>query len=877
MLAQRSFASGEVSPAFWGRTDMVKYAQGLRTLRNYYVMKFGGAQSRSGTKLINYQKENGYAPRLIDFEFNDEQTYILEFGEKYIRFYRNDIPIFKDFGDIEQVDGDGGSSPLEVKITAHAFVDTDMVFIYGLDHIIPRGMYEVDNATTDTFELIDRDGNPVVWGGGVYEPIANEAFVGTIFQLTTVYEHEHLMDIRFIQSADVIILTHQLYPVQKLVRTGPTDSDWNISSASYGPSIAAPSGFTVTGGSSGLTSSWAVTAVNAFGEESLPAYFTISASVGTFTLDWNVVPGATLYRIYVGAGDWTNSSDGPFFLATGTSNGPIAVTFTSAGPETYLEAGIWPSSYVNTPFGSTGNYPKCCGIYQQRLGLGNTINNPERVWFSKPGSLFNFNFSIPTVENDTISFSLAGKQVNSVEHLLDLAVLLLFTRTGEHTANAPALTPFDIELRQESYNGSSDLRPVVIDGTAVYVQNRGTIIRDVGWQFESDGYRGNDLTIFSSHLVDGHTIIDWDFAKTPDSIVWCVRDDGVLLSLTYIKEQQILGWAHHDLDGDRFFERVCCIPQGSADALYCVVRNGADTQSIDTYRTIEKFTRRFIDGSHESLTNFIGMDAAVTIDGRNITPDEIRITGGTNWDESELLTLTMNLSFGHAGFLSTEEIGNQFHFTANDGTIVKLLVESVTSNFVVSARPDRTVPPELRSQSITNWSRAIKTVKGLWHLEGKKVSILGDAFVVGSPNNPDYPEYTVTGGEVTLDACYSVISIGLPFVCDFETLDIDFSGSRSIANKNKRVASVTLQLEKTKGLWVGPKSPGNDSLDGLMELKVRQYEDYEDPVKLVTGKESVIIQPEWNSSGHVFVRQVDPLPATILAVFPDGDYPLGGA
>ena len=134
-----------------------------------------------------------------------------------------------------------------------------------------------------------------------------------------------------------------------------------------------------------------------------------------------------------------------------------------------------------------------------------------------------------------------------------------------------------------------------------------------------------------------------------------------------------------------------------------------------------------------------------------------------------------------------------------DGEQIRFKITSYVSTTEVRGTVNRTVPTADRGQVIATWAMAVSQVGGLWHLEGQNVSIFADGFVVGSPNNPDYPVYTVTNGTITLPNCYGVIAVGLPITCDVETLDIDSPGNTSIADKEKFVSKVTMYVYQTRG------------------------------------------------------------------------------
>lgn len=100
-LVQPSFTGGEISPSLYARTDLERYASSLRTCRNFIVSSFGGVYNRPGTRYIAATKSNQQV-RLIPFQFNTQQTYVIELGAFYARFYSNGFQVMN------------GASPVEI-------------------------------------------------------------------------------------------------------------------------------------------------------------------------------------------------------------------------------------------------------------------------------------------------------------------------------------------------------------------------------------------------------------------------------------------------------------------------------------------------------------------------------------------------------------------------------------------------------------------------------------------------------------------------------------------------------------------------------------------------------------------------------------------
>lgn len=527
--------------------------------------------------------------------------------------------------------------------------------------------------------------------------------------------------------------------------------------------------------------------------------------------------------------------------------------------------------------------PSCVSYVQQRLAFANFTDNSERVVASQIGRYGNFTHENPIVESDVVDFTIAGNRVAAVRFIFQLLDMVIFTQTGEFSAsgNGGEVTPTQINLKKHSGNGCSNIAPIVINNTALYVQARGNVVRDFVWNWQVNGYSGEDLTTASYHLLEGHTIVDWAYQQTPNSIVWAVRDDGIVLGLTYMKEQQIVSWHHHDFQGG-FCENVVSVPEGNEDAVYFVVRR---TINGVTKRYVERLNTRLVDPYNiDDLTDAIFMDSAVTFDGRNSTSTTVAMTGSA-WTYQDTVTLTASAATFDATFL-----GQEIHINVIDSNptsptyrrtleTVRFTINAVTSSTVVTGRPNKTVPLDMQGVAFTTWSRATKTVSGLNHLNGISVSVLGDGFVVANPNRGGLSPVTVAGGRITLNSCYAVIHAGIPYVADLETLDIDSPNGESIADAQKITSSVTLFLEKTRGAFVGPKKPSTDSPDntnGLIELKPRKYEGYDDQSKLKTGKYDLQLLSNWNSNGRVFIRQSDPLPISVLAILEAGEYPFRG-
>lgn len=954
-LIQRSFSGGEISPALYARVDTAKYASGLRTCRNMMIMRHGGAQNRSGSTFVCEVKDSTKTVRLIPFVFNSSQTYVLEFGDEYMRVIKDGV---QQKLATQNITGITKANPAVVTYSgSDTYANGNEVYISGVS-----GMTEVNgrwfkvanlDSGANTFELQNMAGTNI--NSSAYTTYTSGGTLAEVYEITTPYDQTDLFELQFVQSGDVITIVHPDYAPRELTRAG--DTSWTLSTVTFDPEVDTPTGITVGGSSGSDLYRYVVTAIDPdTGEESLPGS---SGLTGTITAITNANPGiitcvghgldandgniitisgvggmtelngktyianyqtantfslrevtgtdvnTTAYGVYTSGGTFTEYGVSAIQVATPAPSAVQTLRWTAIdGVDEYVvyrtvkegavsftgiygylgitktnmfrDIGTDPDLSDNPPvestvFEATDDYPAAVSYVQQRRAFANTNNDPEKIWLSRIGNFTNYTSRSQIQDDDSLSFILAGRQVNSVKHLVDIGKLVVFTTGGEWAVqgdSAGIITPTDVNPIQYGANGSATLPPLVIGGNALYVQARGSIVRDLNFDDASQQYRGQDLTIFSAHLFDEYTLVDWAYQQIPHSIVWVVRSDGVLLGLTYVREHEMWAWHKHDFEGGTV-KSVCSIPSGNEDALYLVIER---TINGRTTKYIEKLNTRQV--SEALIKDAVFMDSALTYDGRHTGSVTMTLSGGTNWTYDETLTLTAS-----SGTFTSAYVGNQIHITGADGTIIRFTVDAYTSSTVVTGRPNRTVPVAMRSAAQSTWAYAVDQVTGLWHLEGESVSAFGDGFVVANPNNDAYDVLTVTNGVLTLDKHYSVIHVGLPYISDLETLDIDTPQGETLADKRKLVSKVSLFVEKSRGIWAGPKPPSDDDtdpLEDLYELKVRDDENYDSPVALQTGVVDINIKAEWNQGGRVFIRQVDPVPLAVLAVVPIGLMPFRG-
>lgn len=560
----RSFNGGEVTPEFFGRIDDAKYQTGLAKCRNGIVLPHGPVANRAGTRYVRKAKYANKKARLIRFNYGIiggvPQSFAIEMGEGYFRFHTQAATLLQ------------GSPPAYNAVTAYTV--GDMVSFGSTNY------YAIQNTTGNS------PPNATYWYA---MPATGE------YEIPSPYVEADLFDIHYVQSADVLTLVHPNYAPRELRRYGA--DDWELTTISFVSELAAPTGVaaTVGSGSGATTYRYKVTAVaNAGLEESLPS---LSASVNNDLLTtnaynniaWTAVAGAQRYNVY-------KESNGLYGYIGQTD----AVTF----KDDNITADISKTPpIINNPFSGTGNYPDAVSYYGQRRGFAGTDNKPQNFWLTRTGTESNLSYSIPTRDDDSISFRVAAREASRILHMVPLSSLLLMTSSAEWavtTLNTDALTPTSAQVKPQSYIGSSNVQPVIVNNNVIFAAARGGHLRELAYNWQAGGFITGDLSLRAPHLFDNKTIVDMSYAKSPQPIVWTPSSNGLLLGMTYVPENQVGAMHWHDSytnggSAERedwlqsIFESTVVVEEGEGDYQYLVVQRVLDGQTV---RLIERMESR---------------------------------------------------------------------------------------------------------------------------------------------------------------------------------------------------------------------------------------------------------------------------------------------
>ena len=585
--ALTNFTGGQLSDRMEGRTDFQKYFSGCKTLENFIVQPHGSVTRRPGTTFVSEVKTSSLKTRLIPFEFSTEQSYALEFGNNYIRFYKDNGAVLEAN---KTITGITQANPGVVTSAAHGYSNGDTVVITGVVGMtqVNNKRFKVASVATNTFQLQDIDGNNV--NTTSYTAYTSGGIANRVYTLTTTYATADLFNIKYAQSADVMYLCHPDYSVKKLSRTGHTS--WTITEVDFtnGPylddnisAVTFSSSAHTVGTARDLTASAATFASTDVGR--LVSYRTGYGEITAFTSSTAVT--------------WTIIKD--------TGSG-------SASTDWALGA-----------FSDTTGYPSCVTFYEQRLVFAGTTNQPQTLFFSRSGDYENMdeNRGGTVAADDAMIYTIASNQVNVIQSLKATRTLIILTSGGEFTLNSDstgtAVSPTNINIKKQSNYGASNIDALSVGNATLFVQRAKRKLRELAYNFDTDGYVAPDMTI----LAEDVTLSGLDeltYQQEPHSIIWGIRGDGVLVGLTYQRSEQVVAWHQHKLGGSfgstthGIVESVISISGNSYN------RTDEDQIWVIVKRTINGTTRRYVEyftpfQFDSSLTQFQFVDSALAYSG----------------------------------------------------------------------------------------------------------------------------------------------------------------------------------------------------------------------------------------------------------------------
>ena len=653
-----NFTAGELSEDLFGRVDITKYQNGAATLENFIVQPHGGVTRRPGTRFIKEVKTSSALTRLFPFEFSTTQAYIIEFGNLYIRFYKDEGAILEAN---KTISGATAANPCVITATSHGFSNGDEVYIssvVGMTELNGK-YYKIKNKTTNTFELTDIDDTNI--NSTSFTAYSSAGTAARVYTVTTTYTTADIPTLQFAQSADVLYVAHPSYTPRKITRTAHTS--WTISDITFTDGPYQDENITTTtltpshtSGSSRTITASATTGING-GDGFQTTDVGRLISIGHQAAAW---AASTAYAVgdvkrnsgnvyeCLKAGD-SAGSGGPSgegdeivdnectwkFLRDGgiqwgyatvtarTNTTVVTVTVNATFGGTTAETKWRLGAYSDT----TG-FPAAVAFFEQRLFWAGSTEQPQTLWGSKSGDYENH--TPGTLDNDALIYTLATDQVNVIRWLSPGKVMAIGTVGGEFTiagsTTADPLTPTNVRVVREGTRGSHAHTPIRVDNVVLFIQRQQRKLREFAYTFESDSFQSPDLTILSNQVSKGG-MTEISFQQEPSTVVWGVKADGQLIGMTYLRDQKVVAWHRHKLGGSfspstshGIIESLAVIPGSGEDQVFMIVKR---TVNGTTRRYVEFIENQFDTEEDQTKDDAFFVDSGLTLN------NPITITGAT--------------------------------------------------------------------------------------------------------------------------------------------------------------------------------------------------------------------------------------------------------
>ena len=637
---------------------------------------------------------------------------------------------------------------------------------------------------------------------------------GSPYEISTPYLTAELFDIKFAQSADVMYLTHPNHQTRKLSRTGHTS--WTLAAVEFtnGPYLD-----TNTTATTMTTSAHTVGTARTLTASAVTG---INSGSGFLTTD---------------VGRQIRFRDGYGIITAFTSTTVVTI-------EILIDMGSSSSStdWSLGAFSTTTGFPSCVSFFEQRLVFAASINNPQTVYFSKSGDYENMDANIggTVADDDAIIYTIASNQVNAIRFLTSARTLIIGTAGGEFVVsgggdNSP-ITPTNIMIKKQSNHGAANVDAISVGNATLFLQRAKRKIRELAYNFDVDGYIAPDLTILAEHITEGN-VVEMAYQEEPLAIIWCVRGDGQLIALTYQREQEVVAWHRHIIGGvfgtgDAVVESVAVIPTDDSEyELYMIVKrtiNGATTRYVEYLHTFNF--------DQTDNTSFNYLDSQL-----DLSKSQTTLTAGISATDTTIPVASIS-GLSASGKI---KIGGEI-----------ISYAAISSLDLTGCTRGQNITTATSHASGDTVKEVVNIIAGLDHLEGQTVSILVDGAT--------HPTKVVASNQITLDRFGTDVKVGLQYTSILKTMRID-AGSQdgTSQGKTKRIYEVTARLYETVGVEVGP------DLNNMERIPFRTSADPMDQgIPPFTGDKEVEFRGNYDTDGFMMVRQTQPLPLTLLSLYP---------
>lgn len=819
------FSRGELSPRVYGNSTLEANRSGCRQLVNMWPTAYGAAVARSGSEYLGPAPLYNKRARLIPFQFSITQQYMLVMQDSKCWIMKDGGYVLIPQSTIEpalttiegRVSGEIRLNVQATTATVHGLSVGDIVYI---SDNTPSAFaahrlryFKVKSVPLPgVADLENRDGTAI--NPGTIAATANVTY-GKLASFVTPYTEAQLFDgnLDWAQSKDVLFVVHRSHRPRRITRTD--HHLWTVANFEASPEEPAITGLTNTAAPSGtLDLKYGVTAINDdTKEESLVAELIITnadepTDVDPVDLEWNKNTNATNYRVY-------RSINGIFGLLNEAKwVSGATVTYTDEGERVPLLE-IGPPVRVDHTFDASGEYPRAVELFQQRIWFGGTDEDPDGVFASRSGSFRSFADEEIVVDSSPIANVLAG--ANNVRYLMGTKNMLVFTQQGEWTfdnGQSATITPSSGAISESDW-GVSNVKPIRVGKTILFVEQSGRVVRDIGYDLASDGFGGIDVSAASDHIFENASVTRWCYARKPYRICFAVLSNGEAAALSYDREQEIFGWSRHWTAGD--YDDCASLREDDADQIYLSVKRGTDyfIERIDMHEVRTDQDNVHLDcWRKRPISQISSYKAAALLEIREDVADnrtwKIKVGSG---DKVERWPLILEL-FDSGKKLFPNISGSAFMLTedanppdAGDWYVLNRFVEGAPVWSTETVDPNVKLYPLKTPSSEPVWAEVRKLVfpGSIYYGTGemRNIHTMPSATTSRGVITPGFrldkefwlPSTGVTENMTSLnsDKVYASVAVGYPFIAQLETMEVD-PGDQALDGANVRSSEIIIRV-----------------------------------------------------------------------------------
>jgi hypothetical protein len=891
---------GELSPSVYGRPELPIYAAGMKVMKNCLPLPAGGWQNRGGTRPLGYVKTGGTDWRLKRFVFSNGDTYLLEFGNRYIRIYKNDVCVVSAPDTPYEITTPWPSAAISnLKITQSA----DTLFVTHPDYQT-RVISRTADATW-TIATYDYINGPFMLENDGSGTITPDAITGSNITLTATNAiFSNITGKKHSAGRALFKISHWI-PAQADIVTVASPSTGTSTGIMCGGTWRIETHGTWTGSFkievSEDNSTWTASRIySGNSDKNYSAYVTetfakqfhvrvnVSAmSAGTVIVDLTSDPFEWVGVARITAVPAVEPEGGGLSQMYNTAKATILNTLGGTGATKIWAEGSW-SDYRG--------YPACLAFHQDRLCFAGSYSEPDTVWMTKTGNYYDYGTSFPLQDDDGISERMPSRELNMIHNLIPLNTLLATSSSGIFTIgpqDGSALTPTNCPIKANDLAGASTINPAIINDRMVYAQTFNRIIRDTGYNYQTDGFQGINLNLYADQIFRDAYAVEMDYQGEPYQTLWVVRSDGKLCSLTYIKQAEIYGWAVHstnrgfplqtltadeNLEAGKFLS-VCVLPGTVQDDVYVIVeRYGTVHGTVE--RTIEKFINRnasidprkqvFMDCSYEydvpkTITGITSASPAVVTSAAHgfSNGDTIDITGFSTGSDFAVMN--------GLRFYVTNKTDNTFELYTGPTQSIKNQYSTV--GFGVHGVETGYNPI---IDGVAYCRKTITQLSGCICMEGFVPSFLinGISYVVPATGGATDPEIRMVVDYIAgVFPAASLVQVGLPILYESEILPIVFmTTAGSTQGERIGVKNSSVRLLRSYGGKIGTdrnymkEITNNDGTKLHHVLNVTTGLATGVPPALFSGEFDQGIAGGASKEETIIIRQDDPYPIEVLSL-----------